>query len=89
MAVAAPPSSASLEPTKITTRIARPRRSQPFKTPRRPFAYSEDVTPARAIRWQRRLSMNSLSAIVKYVRFQRVTIGRVGTLRNTVAGPSR
>ena len=32
MAIAAPPSSASLEPTKIPTRIARPRRSQPFKT---------------------------------------------------------
>ena len=32
MAVATPPSSASLEPTKNTTRIARPRRSQLFKT---------------------------------------------------------
>jgi len=57
--------------------------------PRRPFAYSEDVTPARAILWQRRLSMNYLPAIVKYVGFQRVTIRRVGTLRNTVAGASR
>jgi hypothetical protein len=33
--------------------------------------------------------MNSLPAIVKYVRLQRVTIRRVGMLRNTVAGASR
>jgi hypothetical protein len=33
--------------------------------------------------------MNFLAAIVKYVRFPRVTIRRVGTLRNTVAGASR
>ena len=32
MAVAGPPSSASLETTKEETRIARPRRSQLFKT---------------------------------------------------------
>ena len=81
MAVAAPPSSASLEPTKITTRTA-PLSITTVQDPRRPFAYSEDVTPARVIRQQRRLSMNSLPAIVKYVRFQRVTIHGVGTLRN-------
>jgi hypothetical protein len=78
MAVAAPLSSASLEPTKITTRIA-PRRSQLFKT------HDGHLPTVK----QRRLSMNSLPAIVKYVRFQRVTIRRVGTLRNTVAGASR
>jgi len=81
MAVAAPSSSASLEPTKITTRIARPSITT-VQDRRRPFAYSEDVMLARAILQQRRLSMNSLPAIVKYVRFQRVTIHGVGTLRN-------
>jgi hypothetical protein len=89
MAVAAPRSSASLEPTKITPRIARPRRSQPFKTHDGPSAYSEDVTPARAIRRPRGLSMYPIPAIVNYVGFERVTIRRVGTLRNTVAGASR
>jgi hypothetical protein len=33
--------------------------------------------------------MKPLAAIVKYVRFERVPIDGVGTLRNTVAGASR
>jgi hypothetical protein len=33
--------------------------------------------------------MNSLAAVVKDVRFERVPIDGVGTLRNTVAGASR
>jgi hypothetical protein len=98
MAVAASPSSASLEPTKITTRIARPSITT-VQDQRRPSAYSdEDVTPARAIRRQRGL-MYSLSAIANDGRCERagvergdtieVTIGGVRTLCNTVAGASR
>ena len=89
MAVAAPPSSAFLESTKSTTRIARSRRSQLFKTH---DGYLPTVKMSRRrarSSSKRRLSMNSLPAIVKYGRFQRVTIRGVGTLRNTVAGASR
>ena len=67
MAVAGPPSSASLESTKNTTRNCMPPLITTVQDPRRPSAYSEDVTPAHAIRQQRGLSMFSLPAIVKYV----------------------
>src|SRR5262249_18560609 len=43
---------------------------------RRPSAYSEDVSPARAIRQQRGRSMYSPPAIVKYVRFERAGVER-------------
>src|SRR5207302_9796017 len=54
--------------------------------PRRTSAYSEDVMPARRSAF-REGSACSLPAIVKYVRFERVTIVGVGTLDNTYRGP--
>lgn len=79
MAVAGPPSSASLELTKSKLELHAP----PITTvqdPRRPSAYTGDViftgTPGKTQRVDRGDTIE-------------VTIGGVGTLRNTVAGASR
>ena len=79
MAVAAPPSSASLEPTKITTRLHAPSITT-VQDPRRPSAYTGDVivtgTPGTTQRVDRGDTIE-------------VTIGGRGMLRHTVAEAAR